>query len=113
MNKILKILEQNLKPKYENDTFTWIQIKNALMKENFDLVPIKIDGIIHMVKPIVTINQIKELAGANKDYYQVKFINKPPSWGDKEPCDNEFIDLNQPGSKFLEFECVRKIKIGM
>ena len=108
MEKIIKILEDKLKPEYMNSVYTWHQVKSALQDFKSDLVLIKIDGIPFLVKPIITFSQLKRMIGADNDMYKIVVINRPERWKDKEICENEHIDLNQPDCKNLEFKCVGK-----
>lgn len=104
MEKIIRTLEQKLKPKYENDVFTWKQIKDALTQDFPELVSIKVDGINYAVKPIITLRQIKRLIGGDNDHYKVEIINKPDKWEDKEIGEDELIDMNMPLVKNVEFK---------
>lgn len=108
MEKIISYLETKLNPKYMNDVFTWHQIKKVIMENNLDLIPIKIDGLLFLVKPIINFSQLKRLAGGDNDYYSIECINKPKTWEGKEIGENEYIDLNHPDCVNLEFRCVRK-----
>lgn len=82
-------------------------LHNYMIKKS-DVKPIKIDGISYMIKPIVTLNYIGRLIGADDSYYKIICTNRPKSWGDEEIANNEPIDLNNPEYGVLHFKCVRK-----
>jgi hypothetical protein len=109
VKQIIKILEYKLKPEYMNSIFTWHQLVNALEEcYQSDLIMIKIDKIPFYVKPIITFSQLKRMIGADNSHYKIECINKPERWGNKEPSEDEFLDLSQSDCRNLEFKCVRK-----
>ena len=108
MKKIIKIFKQKLMPLSGNDLYSWTQIENALTESDSDLMPVIIDGITHLVKPVITLAQIKRIAGADNAAYRVACLNKPESWQNKQIAENDFIDLKNPDYPVLEFNCVYK-----
>jgi hypothetical protein len=84
------------------------KLLNNLNEQLDDRVTIEIDGNIYLVKPIITINQLKRIIGADNDMYNIICINRPARWKDNEISEHEFLDLNQPDCKNLKFKCVLK-----